>query len=252
MAHGTDSGLHSSHMVPLTASVSTEKAIVGAPRLEMDTVMLASNEDSLKSCKIMIIDDEPLVIRVVKRFLAVDGFTNFVTLEDSRKALEIIHEESPDVVLLDIMMPHITGLDLLKERQKSPAKALIPFIILSATSENQVKREALTLGATDFLAKPVDASDLTVRVRNSLTVKRHQDQLANYASELENQVRLRTIQLERSREQIIHCLARAAEYRDNETGEHVIRVGKYCAVVADELGFGESYCRPDRIGRSAS
>ena len=63
------------------------------------------------------------------------------------------------------------------------------------------------------------------------------------ANELEKQVRLRTAQIERSREQIIHCLARAAEYRDNETGEHVIRVGKYCAVIADELGFGENYCR---------
>jgi putative two-component system response regulator len=230
-------------MAPLAASVSTEQSLSGPPRRQLDTVTLASNNEALKSCKIMIIDDEPLVIRVVKRFLAGDGFTNFVTVEDSRKAMEVIEAESPDVVLLDIMMPHITGLDLLKQRQKDQSKTLIPFIILSATSEAQVKREALALGATDFLAKPVDASDLTVRVRNSLTVKRHQDHLANYAIELEQQVRQRTIQLERSREQIIHCLARAAEYRDNETGEHVIRVGKYCAVVADELGFGENYCR---------
>jgi len=191
----------------------------------------------------MIIDDEPLVIRVVKRFLAGEGFTNFVTVEDSRTAMETIQRESPDVVLLDIMMPNVTGLDLLRERQKDQSLTLVPFIILSANAENQVKREALALGATDFLSKPVDASDLTVRVQNSLMVKRHHDHLANYATELEEQVRARTKQIDRSREQIIHCLARAAEYRDNETGEHVIRVGKYCAVIAEELGFGSNYCR---------
>lgn len=190
----------------------------------------------------MIVDDEPLVIRVVKRFLAADGFSNFVTVDDSRHAMKTIREESPDVVLLDIMMPNVTGLELLAERQKSKETMMVPFIILSANSENDIKREALALGATDFLAKPVDASDLTVRVRNSLIVKGHQDHLANYAHELEREVQLRTAQIERSREQIIHCLARAAEYRDNETGEHVIRVGKYCAIIADELGFDERYC----------
>ena len=84
---------------------------------------------------------------------------------------------------------------------------------------------------------------MTVRVQNALTVKRHHDHLINHAAELEKQVRIRTEQIEKSREQIIHCLARAAEYRDNETGEHVIRVGKYCSVIALQLGFAPSYCR---------
>ncbi len=243
MEQGTRAGMSSSFMAHLSASVSTEASLGSPLTVQFDSALLATDKSALKSCKIMIIDDEPLVIRVVKRFLAGDGFTNFVTVEDSRDAMESILRENPDVVLLDIMMPNITGLDLLRERQKNQAMMLVPFIILSASSENQIKREALALGATDFLAKPVDASDLAVRVQNSLTVKRHHDHIANYANELENQVRLRTAQIDRSREQIIHCLARAAEYRDNETGEHVIRVGKYCAVIADELGFGSNYCR---------
>jgi putative two-component system response regulator len=213
------------------------------PREKVDTVNVRSEIDAVKQCKVMIVDDEELVIRVVKRFLASGGYTNFITVTDSRKAMETIDEEQPDVVLLDIMMPHITGLDLLRERQKDKSLRHIPFIILSANSENQIKRDALSLGATDFLSKPVDPSDLVVRVQNSLTVKRHQDHLANYAEELERQVKERTKQIERSREQIIHCLARAAEYRDNETGEHVIRVGKYCAIIAQELGFGLEYCK---------
>lgn len=237
-----DQAISGAHTAALAASVSTE--VVDSIEINAaDPAKSFTNAESLRSCKIMIVDDEPLVIRVVKRFLAGDGFTNFVTVEDSRNAMEVVRRENPDVVLLDIMMPNVTGLDLLRERQQDQSMLLVPFIILSANSENQIKREALALGATDFLSKPVDASDLTVRVRNSLTVKRHQDYLANYASELEKEVQLRTMQIDRSREQIIHCLARAAEYRDNETGEHVIRVGKYCAVIAEELGFGQQYCR---------
>jgi len=237
----TLSGQHTAHLLGSVPSAATGPA--KAPLSSGPAPFSFERDDAaLRDCRIMIVDDEPLVIRVVKRFLPADGFNNFVTIDDSRHAMKAIHDESPDVVLLDIMMPNITGLDLLAERQKDKATMMVPFIILSANSENNTKREALALGATDFLAKPVDASDLTVRVRNSLIVKRHQDHLANYASELEEQVQLRTAQIERSREQIIHCLARAAEYRDNETGEHVIRVGKYSAIIAEELGFDQRYC----------
>jgi len=226
------------------AQAGTEKVAEIQPQLRMPTesVQTMADDPDLRNAKIMIIDDEELVIRVVKRFLAADGYSDFVTLSNPRDAFSVIQKEHPDIVLLDIMMPHVTGLDLLKMRQYSPEFHHIPFIILSATSESKVKRDALRLGATDFLAKPVDSSDLTVRVRNSLVVKRHHDTLANHAHELERQVKIRTQQIERSREQIIHCLARAAEYRDNETGAHVIRVGKYTGVIAQELGFSEEYC----------
>ena len=84
----------------------------------------------------------------------------------------------------------------------------------------------------DFLGKPVDASELIVRVRNALLVKSHHDHLKNYASELEQQVRRRTAELAASRLELIHCLARTAEFRDNETGRHVVRVGRYAEIIA--------------------
>ncbi len=212
-------------------------------RAQSDTVALTAERNEIRTAKIMIVDDEQLVIRVVRRFLASDGYKNFVVLTDPREAIDRITTERPDVVLLDINMPHITGLDLLKIRQRTSQFQHIPFIILSANSENEIKREALKLGATEFLNKPVDPFDLVLRVQNALIVKRHFDQMENHAEELERQVRLRTAQIERSREQIIHCLAKAAEFRDNETGEHVIRVGKYCNVIANQLGFSDEYCR---------
>ena len=212
-------------------------------RQQIDTSNLVKTKDSVRAAKIMIIDDEQLVIKVVKRYLSAEGYANFVAVSDSKIAIEKIRQELPDVILSDINMPDVTGLDILRIRQKSPVMTSIPVLILSASSEQTVKREALELGATDFLAKPVDPSDLSLRVQNALIVKRHHDHLSNYALELQKQVRERTQQLEHSREQVIHCLARAAEYRDNETGEHIIRVGKYCRVIADELGYPEAYCR---------
>lgn len=215
----------------------TESMVVSRESEDKNQTAEAGNSNA----RIMIIDDEQLVVRVVKRFLSNEGYEDFLTITDPREAFEALRTERPDVVLMDIMMPHITGLDMLRHRQKTNEFQHIPFIILSANSENQIKRDALRLGATDFLSKPVDPSDLTVRVKNALVVKRHHDHLTNYAEELERQVSVRTKQIERSREQIIHCLARAAEYRDNETGAHVIRVGKICRVVAEELGFSRDY-----------
>lgn len=202
-----------------------------------------AEQEAIRDSKIMIVDDEQLVIRVVRRFLSSDGYDNFITLTDPRMALATLEAEQPDVVLLDIMMPHVSGMDLLRARYDREDLQHIPFIILTANTENETKRQALKLGATDFLNKPVDPNDLVLRVQNALIIKRHHDHLANYANDLESQVRERTQQIEESREQIIHCLARAAEYRDNETGEHVIRVGKYCGIIASQLGFDKQYCR---------
>ncbi len=224
--------------VPVTAVVPSN----GAP---------ASNSiaHNPKLAKVVIIDDEPLVIRVVRRFLSTAGYQNFTTISDSNQAIEAIKREKPDVVLCDIMMPDITGLDILKFRQVDDEMKYIPFIVLSASSDKETKQKALSLGATEFLNKPVDPNDLILRVRNALFVKAHQDQLSNNADTLEKEVQLRTMQLQKSREQIIHCLANAAEFRDNVTGQHVIRVGMYTAVIAEKLGFDQLYC--DRIRLAA-
>ena len=213
------------------------------------TVDWNTRKRNTRGSKIMIVDDEELVIRVVKRFLGSEGYNNFITINDPREATTAMRTELPDVVLLDINMPHVSGLEILKERQFIKALRATPFIILSASSDAETKQQALELGATDFLAKPVDKSDLTLRVQNSLIVKRHFDNLASHAEELERQVRMRTGQLEQSREHVIRVLARAAEFRDNETGEHVVRVGAYCEVIADQLGLSETYCK--EIGLAA-
>ncbi len=221
---------------------------VSLMRAPVDSSIVSKTKDFVRQAKVMIIDDEMLVIKVVKRYLSAEGYANFVVVNDSRQALEKIWEEQPDVILSDIHMPEVSGLDILRARQKNAKLTSIPVLILSGSSGDKVMREALELGATDFLAKPVDPYALSLRVQNALIVKSHHDHLASYALDLEEQVSRRVKQLEDSREQIVHCLARAAEYRDNETGEHIIRVGKYCRVIAEELGFPEKYCREIELG----
>src|SRR6201999_751737 len=107
----------------------------------------------------------------------------------------------------------------------------IPVLILTASTDAETKMKALDAGATDFLAKPVDPNDLIPRLRNALIVKAHHDHLFRYSADLEQQVRLRTAEVEISRLQVIHCLARAAEYRDDTTGQHVMRVGRYASIL---------------------
>lgn len=203
----------------------------------------AHSDEELKSARILVIDDETLIIRVVSRFLQSHGFQNIDSISDPRKALTKVDEFKPDLILLDIMMPYIGGLDVLRAITAREKGNHLPVIILSAASDVDTKREALALGATEFLAKPVDPNDLILRVRNALVVKAHNNQLANHARVLEAQVYQRTAQLRKSREQIVHALAKAAEFRDNETGMHVIRVGKIAALLAQELGFDTEYCR---------
>lgn len=231
------------------AQAETNSPTVKNPGIQAVTTDWNTNKQLTRNSKIMIVDDEDLVIRVVRQFLSRDGYTNFITITDPREALNAIRSEKPDVVLLDINMPHLSGLDILRERQHIKPLRTTPFIILSAINDADTKQEALELGATDFLAKPVEKSDLTLRVQNSLIVKRHFDNLANHASDLEAEVRKRTEQLERSREQVVRVLARAAEFRDNETGEHVLRVGAFCKIIAEQMGMSPEWCK--QIGLAA-
>lgn len=190
-----------------------------------------------RNAKVAIIDDETYNILIVKKHLQKAGYSNFVTTDDSTTALNLLRSERPDVLLLDILMPKVSGLDILHVMQHDDALKKVPVLIMTATSELEVKRICLDLGAVDFLPKPLDPIDLVPRVRNTLASKLAQDRLSRHANQLEVEVERRTRELAASREEIVHCLARAAEFRDDDTGHHVIRVGKYVSIIADELGF---------------
>lgn len=156
---------------------------------------------------------------------------------DPKQALTLAVREQPSAILLDLHMPEVDGFELLKKIRALTALASVPVVILTASTDYREKLRALVLGATDFLQKPLHSGELLARLRNILMAKGYQDHWRDYSSTLETAVRVRTAELEVSRQELIHCLARAGEFRDDDTGCHVIRVGRYARIIAQQLGI---------------
>ncbi len=228
--------------VPLAASVP-----LVAERLAATTPLgrepLGARESLLRSPEtknfgtIMIVDDEPVVVAVVQKFLRQAGYLKFVTTNDPREAVDLIRSKHPDVIVLDITMPHVSGLNILEVIRGDRSLYHLPVVILTATDNDAMRQGALELGATDFLTKPIKPTELVLRVRNALVLKAHHDQLAEYSTRLEHEVQQRIMELAQSRKEVIHVLAAAAEFRDQVTGNHVLRVGRYASIIAQQLGF---------------
>jgi len=141
---------------------------------------IAQAQQLMGNAKIMMIDDEPLNMEVLQVHLECEGYNRFVTLSDSKIALEEIRKESPDVLLLDLVMPEVTGFDILKEMRLDAEGKHIPVIVLTSSEDAETKLKALQLGATDFLSKPVDASELALRMRNTLSSRAYLQRMLNF------------------------------------------------------------------------
>ena len=136
----------------------------------------------LYDATIMMVDDEPINMEIVKSFLEEEGYNQFILVENSTEAVKTLEEKHPDVLLLDLVMPEVSGFDILSEVRSHPKLKHLPILILTAATDTETKLNALELGATDFLAKPVDSSELRLRIRNTLAAKAYLDQLAYYDS----------------------------------------------------------------------
>jgi diguanylate cyclase (GGDEF)-like protein len=141
---------------------------------------VAWTELARKEAVIMLVDDEPTTLDVLQMFLEEAGYENFVAVTDSRQALGLLRSRRPDVLLLDLMMPEVGGFDILSSMRADPDLVHVPVIMLTSSTDAQTKLTALELGATDFLGKPVDPSELALRLRNTLAAKAYQDRLAYY------------------------------------------------------------------------
>ena len=150
------------------------------------TLRNASEDDSLFSANIekhldatiMMIDDEPIMMDVIQGLLEEAGYKKFIAVENPEIAMRQIEATDPDVILLDLKMPKISGFDILKQIRLDKALRYLPVIVLTSSTDAQSKLDALECGATDFLGKPVDPSELILRLRNTLSAKAHTDRLA--------------------------------------------------------------------------
>ncbi len=141
-----------------------------------------------RTSKVLIVDDEPINIKLIRKTLAMEGYEKIVGTSDTSDWLALIRREMPSVILLDIMMPGISGLDILEQIRADEHLADLPVVILTASTNVDTKRRAFDLGASDFLTKPLDSVELLPRVRNVLLVKAHQDHMRRYADALEREI----------------------------------------------------------------
>ncbi|MBN1515029.1 response regulator [Candidatus Sumerlaeota bacterium] len=194
------------------------------------------------SPRILFVDDDPHFLSAIRRLLR--KFRDEWTFEFANsvdEAVDKARETAPDVVVSDFHMPLKNGFDLVREIRALEVTKDTPVIIVTGNTDEAAKRKALDLGATDLLNKPVNQEDLIARLRNSLRLKEYQDTIRRQNEELEQRVRERTQELEVSRLDIIWRLAKAGEYRDEETGNHIIRVGHYARILCSELELDKDF-----------
>lgn len=186
--------------------------------------------------RILIVDDEPANTEFLRHVLRSEGYGQLVESNDAALALERFEELDPDLVLLDLMMPGFDGYQFLERvRSRIDGDDYLPILVVTGDTSAEAQRRALSLGARDFLSKPLSPADIRLRVRNSLQTRHLQKQLRAYNLQLEERVSERTRELEAARLEILDRLARAAEYRDDDTGQHTQRVGRVAARLAQVL-----------------
>ena len=189
--------------------------------------------------KILICDDAVTNVMILSKLCESEGFDKIETLTDPRKVMPAIEESDFDLLLLDIEMPHMNGFEVMNRVREKYCKETLPILILTGLQDVDTRNRALSEGASDFVNKPFDQTEVLLRVKNLITLRQAYKLQESLNHELELKVSKRTEELNRATETLIHRLALAGELRDNETGQHVVRVGEYARLLAEEAGLPE-------------
>ena len=192
--------------------------------------------------QILFVDDEQRVLQSLRRVLQAQAHLWEMTFVDHAEAAwNCLCEGALDVVVADVKMPGLSGLELLERMQADERTQDIPVVLLTGLLDARLKRRALDLGAADLLNKPIETEDLLARVRSALRLKACQDELRAANRLLEDRVQQRTEELLQSHLEIIWRLAKVAEFRDEQAGKHVIRVGGISRAIASSLGMSRRF-----------
>ena len=197
------------------------------------------DDQTFKKARIVIVDDEPANVLLLEQIFKQAGYSNLTTTTTSSEVLGLCAGVNPDLVLLDLHMPPPDGFEVMQQLAPWSEGRCMPIMVLTADASRDTKQRALTQGANDFLTKPLDAVEVLIRTRNLLRTRYLELAWRKQNLSLENEVWERTEDLQHARVEILERLAVAAEYRDDETGEHTRRVGRTSALLAQALGMGE-------------
>ena len=203
-----------------------------------------------KTGRILIVDDNPANVQLLEMMLYIAGYTNVRSTTDPTEVKGLHQKWSFDVILLDIKMPELDGFGVMEQLAEIDAEDYLPVLVITAQQEQETRLKALEWGAKDFVTKPFDKSEVLHRIANMMEVRALYNERKRQAEILEAKVRERTrelndrnMELEETRLEIIRRLGRAGEYRDNETGMHVIRMSKCCQRLALAAGLDEEHAK---------
>ncbi len=193
--------------------------------------------DDLLHAKILLVDDDPANIQLLQDILGLAGFTNIKSTSDPRGVLALFVEFEPDLILLDLSMPYITGHELLTMLKPMIHETdYVPVLVLTGEHSFEARHSALAAGASDLLTKPFMPDEVLVRATNLLRLRFRQMRLQQQVRERTQELEQYQLELKEAQLETISRLARAAEHRDDDTGRHTQRVGLLCAMIAQSLG----------------
>ena len=188
---------------------------------------------------ILIIDDVDSNLMIFSAFTKSIDDTDTYTFNNPVKALNWCRENTPDIVIVDYMMPDLDGIEFSKKFRELTKNAPIPIIMITAYNEKEIRLEALNAGINDFLGKPVDKIEFIARIKNMLSLRDAQLKIADKAKWLSEEVKKATKIIDERENEIIIRLSKAAEFRDDDTGEHIIRMAHYSHHIAKNLNLPE-------------
>ena len=191
----------------------------------------------------LLVDDSRSALDFLKRHVEADGTVQVTAFTDPLQAIASAMQRAYDLVLVDYEMPKMDGISFIRELRTFPQFAEIPFVMITSIEDDQVRMKALEAGATDFLPKRPQSLEMQVRLRNLIRLGLAVRKLNDRAADLASEVAAATRKLQEREEEIILRLALAVEYRDNDTGEHTLRVARYSRVIAEQLGLSPRLCR---------
>lgn len=186
---------------------------------------------------IAIIEDTPVNLLVMQSLVKRLGAHDCQIFSDAELGLAWCQDNAPDLIIVDYMMPCLDGLEFIRRCRSTPALQERPILMVTAAAERSVRYAALEAGASDFLTKPIDIHEFTPRVRNMLQLRAAMAATTHRADELAVAVRQATEEIQMRERETIMRLARAAEFRDPETGSHILRMAHYSAIIAQHLGL---------------
>jgi len=191
--------------------------------------------------KILIVDDNPTNVLVLRRLIEkMEDDHQPICYTDSLQALEWCKNGKADLLLIDYMMPDLDGMEFIQQFRQFAGCKDIPILMITADNNRDIRYKALQTGANDFLNKPIDKTEFLARVKNMLNLRKSQIQLSNRAQWLAVEVHKATAALQQQEREALVILSKAAEYRDPETGAHILRMSHYSKLIAAQLGLDEA------------